>query len=39
MRLTPSRSLEWASANWPRYARKLIFASRGQLVPSPQLQR
>jgi len=37
--MTPNLSLEWTSTSWPRYARQLIFASRGQLVPAPQLQR
>ncbi|TDM09001.1 MAG: hypothetical protein C4K60_06490 [Ideonella sp. MAG2] len=34
-----SYSLEWTSTSWPRYARQLIIASRGQLVPATQLQR
>jgi len=34
-----NRSLEWTSTSWPRYAQQLIIASRGQLVPAPQLQR
>ncbi len=38
-KLRSNRSLEWTSTSWPRYARQLIFASRGQLVPAPQLQR
>jgi len=37
--VTANRSLERTSTSWPRYARQLIFASRGQLVPAPQLQR
>jgi hypothetical protein len=35
---TPTRSLEWTSASWPRYAPQLIIAARGQLSPAPQLQ-
>jgi hypothetical protein len=37
--LTPNRSLEWTSTSWPRYAQQIIIASRGHLVPAPQLQR
>ena len=32
-------SLEWTSTSWPHYAQQSIIASRGQLVPAPQLQR
>ena len=32
-------SLEWTSANWPRYAHQFIIAARGQLSSAPQLQR
>ena len=34
-----NQSLEWTSTTWPRYAQRFIIASRGQLVPAPQLQR
>jgi hypothetical protein len=37
--MTPNTSLEWTSSSWPRYAQQFIIASRGQLVPAPQLQR
>jgi hypothetical protein len=38
-RLMPNRSLEWTPTSWPRYAQQFIIASRGQLVPAPQIQR
>jgi len=37
--MTPNQSLERTSTSWPRYAQQFIIASRGQLVPAPQLQR
>lgn len=37
--LRSNQSLERTSTSWPRYAHQSIIASRGQLVPAPQLQR
>ncbi len=37
--MTANQSLEWTCTSWPRNAQQFIIASRGQLVPAPQLQR
>ncbi len=37
--MTPNTSLEWTSANWPRYAAFIFSAPRGQLAAAPQLER